>query len=83
MEAGDGLSTAAQSVSITVSNVSEATNAVDDAYVLLGGSTLTAGPDAGVTQFYFDNLTSAIEFVRAGKLRALGLTSAERKPPDS
>ena len=35
---------------------------------------------AGVTQFYFDNLTSAIEFVRAGKLRALGLTSAERNP---
>ena len=27
-------------------DVSEATNAADDAYVLLGGSTLTAGPDA-------------------------------------
>ena len=26
---------------------------------------------AGVTQFFFDNLTSSIEFVRAGKLRAL------------
>ncbi|CAN5122859.1 tripartite tricarboxylate transporter substrate binding protein [soil metagenome] len=35
---------------------------------------------AGVTQFYFDNLTSAIEFVRAGKLRALGLTSAQPNP---
>ena len=35
---------------------------------------------AGVTQFYFDNLTSAIEFVRAGKLRALGITSAQRNP---
>jgi tripartite-type tricarboxylate transporter receptor subunit TctC len=35
---------------------------------------------AGVTQFYFDNLTSAIEFVRAGRLRALGLTSAKPNP---
>ena len=35
---------------------------------------------AGVTQFYFDNLTSAIEFVRAGRLRALGLTSAQPNP---
>jgi tripartite-type tricarboxylate transporter receptor subunit TctC len=35
---------------------------------------------AGVTQFYFDNLTSAIEFVRAGKLRALAITSAQRNP---
>jgi tripartite-type tricarboxylate transporter receptor subunit TctC len=35
---------------------------------------------AGVTQFFFDNLTSSIEFVRAGKLRALGLTSAQRNP---
>ena len=29
---------------------------------------------AGVTQFFFDNLTTGIEFVRAGKLRALGIT---------
>ncbi len=35
---------------------------------------------AGVTQFFFDNLTTSIEFVRAGKLRALGITSAERNP---
>jgi len=35
---------------------------------------------AGVTSFFFDNLTTAIEFVRAGKLRALGLTSAQRNP---
>ena len=35
---------------------------------------------AGVTQFFFDNLTTGIEFVRAGKLRALGLTSAQRNP---
>jgi tripartite-type tricarboxylate transporter receptor subunit TctC len=34
----------------------------------------------GVTQFFFDNLTSSIEFVRAGKLRALGITSATRNP---
>jgi tripartite-type tricarboxylate transporter receptor subunit TctC len=33
---------------------------------------------AGMTQFLFDNLTTGIEFVRAGKLRALGITSAER-----
>ena len=35
---------------------------------------------AGVTQFFFDNLTTVIEFVRAGKLRALGITSAQRNP---
>src|SRR5882757_1790818 len=35
---------------------------------------------AGVTQFFFDNLTTSVEFVRAGKLRALGLTSAQRNP---
>ncbi len=35
---------------------------------------------AGVTQFFFDNLTTSLEFVRAGKLRALGLTSAARNP---
>lgn len=35
---------------------------------------------AGVTQFFFDNLTSSIEFMRAGKLRALGLTSAQPNP---
>jgi len=35
---------------------------------------------AGVTQFFFDNLTSSIEFMRAGKLRALGLTSAKPNP---
>ena len=34
----------------------------------------------GVTQFFFDNLTSSIEFVRAGKLKALGITSAQRNP---
>ncbi len=35
---------------------------------------------AGVTSFFFDNLTTAIEFVRAGKLRALELASAQRNP---
>ena len=35
---------------------------------------------AGVTQYFFDNLTTSIEFMRAGKLRALGLTSAQRNP---
>ncbi len=35
---------------------------------------------AGVTQFFFDNLTTSIEFMRAGKLRALGLTSARPNP---
>jgi tripartite-type tricarboxylate transporter receptor subunit TctC len=35
---------------------------------------------AGVTQFFFDNLTTSVEFMRAGKLRALGLTSAKRNP---
>jgi tripartite-type tricarboxylate transporter receptor subunit TctC len=35
---------------------------------------------AGVTHFYFDNLTTGLEFVRAGKLRALGITSAQPNP---
>ncbi len=35
---------------------------------------------AGVTQYFFDNLTTSVEFMRAGKLRALGLTSAQRNP---
>ena len=35
---------------------------------------------AGVTQYFFDNLTTSVEFIRAGKLRALGLTSAQRNP---
>src|SRR5260370_185811 len=35
---------------------------------------------AGVTQFFFDNLTTSIEFMRAGKLRGRGITSAQRNP---
>ncbi|ONG44615.1 C4-dicarboxylate ABC transporter [Pseudoroseomonas deserti] len=35
---------------------------------------------AGDVQFSFDNLTSAVEQVRAGRVRALGVTSAERNP---
>ena len=35
---------------------------------------------AGVTSYFFDNLTSSMEFIRAGKLRALGLTSGQRNP---
>ena len=35
---------------------------------------------AGQTQYFFDNLTTSVEFMRAGKLRALGITSARRNP---
>ena len=35
---------------------------------------------AGVTSYFFDNLTSSVEFVRAGKLRALAITSKQRNP---
>jgi tripartite-type tricarboxylate transporter receptor subunit TctC len=35
---------------------------------------------AGQTHYFFDNLTTAIEFVRAGKLRALAISSAQRNP---
>ena len=35
---------------------------------------------AGVTSYFYDNLTSSMEFIRAGKLRALGLTSGQRNP---
>lgn len=34
----------------------------------------------GDIQFMFDNLTTAVEQVRAGRVRALGVTSAERNP---
>jgi tripartite-type tricarboxylate transporter receptor subunit TctC len=34
----------------------------------------------GEIQFMFDNLTTAVEQVRAGKVRALAVTSAERSP---
>lgn len=45
-----------------------------------GAAPALADLTAGVTQFFFDNLTTSIEFIRAGKLRALGLTSAQRNP---
>jgi tripartite-type tricarboxylate transporter receptor subunit TctC len=35
---------------------------------------------AGVTSYFFDNLTSSVEFMRAGKLRALAITSKQRNP---
>src|SRR5258706_158269 len=35
---------------------------------------------AGVTQFFFDNLPPSLEFMRPGKLRALGLPSAQPNP---
>jgi tripartite-type tricarboxylate transporter receptor subunit TctC len=35
---------------------------------------------AGTTDVMFDNLPSSIEFVRSGKLRGLGVTTAERNP---
>jgi tripartite-type tricarboxylate transporter receptor subunit TctC len=35
---------------------------------------------AGVTNCFFDNLATSIEFMRAGRLRALAVTSAERSP---
>jgi len=34
----------------------------------------------GDIEFMFDNLTTAVEQVRAGRVRALGVTSAERNP---
>jgi tripartite-type tricarboxylate transporter receptor subunit TctC len=35
---------------------------------------------AGVTSYFFDNLTSSIGSMRAGKVRALAITSAQRNP---
>lgn len=35
---------------------------------------------AGNIQYMFDNLTTGIEQIRAGRVRALGVTSAERNP---
>ncbi|WP_307139815.1 tripartite tricarboxylate transporter substrate binding protein [Pseudoroseomonas cervicalis] len=45
-----------------------------------GAGPAMVGLVAGEVQFSFDNLTSAVEQVRAGKVRALGVTSAERNP---
>lgn len=35
---------------------------------------------AGVTHCFFDNLTTAIEHIRSGKLRGIAVTSAKRSP---
>ncbi len=50
-----------------------------------GSTPATTSVLAGETTFMFDNLTQALPQIRAGKLRALAVTSAERLPalPDA
>ncbi|GLC92202.1 MFS transporter [Cupriavidus sp. TA19] len=45
-----------------------------------GSTPATTSVLAGETSFMFDNLTQALPHIRAGKLRALAVTSAERLP---
>jgi tripartite-type tricarboxylate transporter receptor subunit TctC len=45
-----------------------------------GAGPAMLGLVAGDVQFMFDNLTSAVEQIRAGRVRALGVTSADRNP---
>ncbi|SPA36827.1 conserved hypothetical protein, UPF0065 [Cupriavidus taiwanensis] len=45
-----------------------------------GSTPATTSVLAGETTFMFDNLTQALPQIRAGKLRALAVTSAERLP---
>ncbi|MDF3833348.1 tripartite tricarboxylate transporter substrate binding protein [Cupriavidus basilensis] len=45
-----------------------------------GSTPATTALLAGETTFMFDNLTQALPHIRAGKLRALAVTSAERLP---
>ncbi|MDQ0143163.1 Bug family tripartite tricarboxylate transporter substrate binding protein [Cupriavidus necator] len=45
-----------------------------------GSTPATTSVLAGETTFMFDNLTQALPQIRAGKLRALAVTSAERVP---
>jgi len=45
-----------------------------------GSTPATTALLAGETVFMFDNLTQALPHIRAGKLRALAVTSAERLP---
>jgi tripartite-type tricarboxylate transporter receptor subunit TctC len=45
-----------------------------------GSTPATTSVMAGETTFMFDNLTQALPHIRAGKLRALAVTSAERLP---
>jgi tripartite-type tricarboxylate transporter receptor subunit TctC len=45
-----------------------------------GAAPALNGLMAGDTSFFFDNATTAMAFVRAGKLNALAFTSAERSP---
>ncbi|SOZ97643.1 conserved hypothetical protein, UPF0065 [Cupriavidus taiwanensis] len=45
-----------------------------------GSTPATTSVMAGETTFMFDNLTQALPQIRAGKLRALAVTSAERLP---
>jgi tripartite-type tricarboxylate transporter receptor subunit TctC len=54
------------------------TNAIHVPY--RGSSPATTSLVAGETAFMFDNLTQALPHIRAGKLRALAVTSAERLP---
>jgi tripartite-type tricarboxylate transporter receptor subunit TctC len=46
-----------------------------------GSGPAVTGLLGGEIQMMFDNLPSAIQHVRSGKLRALGVTSAKRSPP--
>ncbi|MDF3839111.1 tripartite tricarboxylate transporter substrate binding protein [Cupriavidus basilensis] len=45
-----------------------------------GSTPATTALLAGETSFQFDNLTQALPYIRAGKLRALAVTSAQRVP---
>ena len=45
-----------------------------------GGAPATQALLAGDTQFMFDNLTNAMAQVKAGKLKALAVTTAQRSP---
>jgi tripartite-type tricarboxylate transporter receptor subunit TctC len=45
-----------------------------------GAAPAMVGLVGGEIQYMFDNLTTAVEQVRAGKVRALAVTSAERSP---
>ncbi|RKK05736.1 tripartite tricarboxylate transporter substrate binding protein [Pseudoroseomonas wenyumeiae] len=45
-----------------------------------GAGPAMVGMVAGDVQFGFDNLTSSVEQIRAGQVRGLGVTSADRNP---
>jgi tripartite-type tricarboxylate transporter receptor subunit TctC len=76
-------------INMASAGIGNTTHLVGELFMMLTGTTLTHVPYrggapavtdllAGQVQVYFDGISGSLENVRAGKLRALGVTSAAR-----